>query len=168
MPVERDDDREDREQLPDDAYASDEDFDEDDEEFDEDDDLDEDDYADEDDDEDEDLDEADEDEDPRPMTATGGATRLDDDAIDDLLDELSDWELSEDGSALERTFQFEDFNEAFGFMTQVALFAERIDHHPEWFNCYKRVDVSLTTHSVGGLSGRDAAMARFMSDFVDD
>ena len=54
---------------------------------------------------------------------------LDDDQIDDLLDELDDWELTDDGKGIEKTFRFADFNEAFGFMTQVALFAERIDHH---------------------------------------
>lgn len=93
---------------------------------------------------------------------------LDDEQIDDLLDELDDWELTEDGKGIERTFRFDDFNEAFGFMTQVALYAERIDHHPEWFNVYNRVEVTLSTHDLGGLSSKDAAMARFMQDYFGD
>ena len=65
--------------------------------------------------------------------------------------------------AAKTTVQFKDFKEAWAFMTQVALFAEQHDHHPEWFNVYNRVEITLTTHDAGGLSERDVAMA----DFID-
>ena len=61
-----------------------------------------------------------------------------------------------------RKFVFVDFNQAFGFMTRVALMAEKLDHHPEWFNVYKTVDVTLSTHDCGGLSEKDIALASFM------
>jgi 4a-hydroxytetrahydrobiopterin dehydratase len=64
--------------------------------------------------------------------------------------------------ALTRSFKFADFNEAFAFMTRVALMAEKMDHHPEWFNVYSRVDVTLSTHDCGGVSARDIAMAKFI------
>jgi 4a-hydroxytetrahydrobiopterin dehydratase len=80
-----------------------------------------------------------------------------------LLAECPGWTLREDGKAIERSFRFADFSEAFGFMTRVALHAEKADHHPEWFNVYNRVDVTLTTHDADGLSQRDAAMARAMA-----
>ncbi len=72
---------------------------------------------------------------------------------------LPDWRLSADGSGVERQFRFDDFVEAFGFMTRVALLAERADHHPEWSNVYNRVTILLTTHDAGGLSTRDIALA---------
>ena len=65
------------------------------------------------------------------------------------------WALSEDGKALERSFRFKDFAQAFGFMAQMALVSEKADHHPEWFNVYNRVEVRLTTHDAGGLTARD-------------
>lgn len=83
------------------------------------------------------------------------------DAIQQALDALPDWTVRE--GKLHREFQFSDFNEAFGFMTAVALYAERRDHHPEWFNVYNRVVVDLSTHDVGGISQADIDMARFMS-----
>ena len=76
------------------------------------------------------------------------------------LSELSEWTLVRDGKAIERTFAFADFSEAFAFMTRVALLAEQHDHHPEWSNVYNRVEIALTTHDAGGLSTRDVAMAR--------
>lgn len=72
------------------------------------------------------------------------------------------WELAREGKAMARTFRFKDFCEAWGFMNRVALLAEAQDHHPEWFNVYNRVEVTLTTHDAGesgGLSARDARMA---------
>jgi len=92
--------------------------------------------------------------------------RLTDAERDALLAELPDWQLREDGRAVVRTFRFADFSEAWAFMTRVALYAEKADHHPEWFNVYNRVDVTLTTHDADGLSARDAAMARAMEGFV--
>ena len=86
--------------------------------------------------------------------------RLSDSEVAALLTELPDWTLRADGKALERSFKFADFNAAFGFMTRVALYADKHDHHPEWSNVYNRVEITLTTHDAGGLSARDAAMAR--------
>ena len=79
-----------------------------------------------------------------------------------LLMELSDWSKVEGRDAIVRTFTFKTFNRAFGFMSRVAMQAEKLDHHPEWFNAYTRVEVTLTTHDCGGLSELDARMARFM------
>ena len=79
---------------------------------------------------------------------------------DALLTELPDWSLAQDGKSIERNLQFEDFSEAWAFMNRVALLAEKMDHHPEWFNVYNEVEITLTTHDAGGLSKRDAKMAR--------
>ena len=79
---------------------------------------------------------------------------------------LPHWALREDGLAISRTFRFTDFAEAFGFMTRVAILAEKADHHPEWFNVYNRVDITLTTHDAGGLSKRDVALAGVISAMV--
>ena len=75
------------------------------------------------------------------------------------LSALSNWSLSREGKAIVRTVTFADFSEAFAFMTRVALLAESRDHHPEWFNVYNRVDITLTTHDAGGLSQRDVELA---------
>ncbi len=77
---------------------------------------------------------------------------------------LSGWRDVEGRDAITRKFNFENFSDAFDFMTQIALYAERVDHHPEWFNVYSRVEITLTTHDAGGLSQRDIAMARFIDD----
>ena len=92
--------------------------------------------------------------------------RLSDAERDVLLAELPAWTLREDVRAIVRTFRFADFSAAWAFMNRVALYAEKADHHPEWFNVYNRVDVTLTTHDADGLSVRDAAMARAMEGFV--
>ena len=79
-----------------------------------------------------------------------------------LLADHPEWSRARDGKAIARTFRFRDFSEAWGFMNRVALLAEAQDHHPEWFNVYNRVEVTLTTHDAGesgGLSARDARMA---------
>jgi 4a-hydroxytetrahydrobiopterin dehydratase len=86
--------------------------------------------------------------------------RLTDTERDAMLADLAGWSLRADGLAIERTFTFADFVSAFGFMTRVALLAEKADHHPEWFNVYNRVAITLTTHDAGGLSQRDAALAK--------
>ena len=83
-----------------------------------------------------------------------------------VLDELADWALSGDGLAIEIDLEFDDFNEAFGFMARVALHAEKVDHHPEWSNVYNKVHVRLTTHDAGGLSARDVEMARFIDGLI--
>lgn len=79
---------------------------------------------------------------------------------DAALAELPEWSLTRGGKAIARSLRFADFNEAFGFMTRVALLADRADHHPEWSNVYNRVDIELTTHDAGGLSQRDIALAK--------
>ena len=89
--------------------------------------------------------------------------RLTETELADLLSELPGWTLREDGKAIVRTFRFADFNEAFGFMTRVAIYADKADHHPEWFNVYNRVEITLTTHDAGGVSARDAAMVEWLA-----
>ena len=83
-----------------------------------------------------------------------------------LLSDHPDWELAREGKAIKRTFQFGDFSEAWGFMSRVALIADSHDHHPEWFNVYAKVEITLTTHDAGGLSIRDAKMARAIDKLV--
>ena len=78
------------------------------------------------------------------------------------LARLSGWSEVEGRDAIAKTFTFTDFNAAFGFMTRVALVAEKLDHHPEWFNVYKTVNVTLATHDAGGLTGLDIELAQAM------
>ena len=85
---------------------------------------------------------------------------------DNWLDALEEWDLSRDGDAIHRQFSFRDFNEAFGFMTRVALLAEQRDHHPEWSNVYDTVEITLTTHDAGGLSLRDVNMAKTIDTLI--
>ncbi len=92
--------------------------------------------------------------------------RLNDTQTTELLAELEGWSLQDDRHAIQKTFKFKDFNEAFGFMSRSALLAEKMDHHPEWFNVYNRVEVTLTTHDANGLSARDAKMAKAMDGWV--
>lgn len=92
--------------------------------------------------------------------------RLSDAERDAALAELPGWTLRADGLAIQRTLKFADFTEAFGFMARVALQAEKADHHPEWFNVWNRVDITLTTHDAGGLSQRDVALARVIDGSV--
>ena len=77
------------------------------------------------------------------------------------------WEVVDGRDAIRRSFKFENFNQAFGWMTQVAMQAEKIDHHPEWSNVYNSVDVVLSTHSVGGLSFLDIKLAHFMDKIAN-
>lgn len=93
-------------------------------------------------------------------------TRLTDAERQAALAELADWSLVDGRDAIERTFRFKTFNAAFGFMTRVAIEADKRDHHPEWFNVYDRVEITLSTHDVGGLSARDVALARFIDAIV--
>lgn len=87
--------------------------------------------------------------------------RLEASEIELALSSLSGWSLRE--GKLHRTFKFADFVHAFGFMTKVALIAERMDHHPEWSNVYNTVSVDLTTHDCKGLSARDVKLAAAIS-----
>ena len=84
--------------------------------------------------------------------------------INEQLAALPGWSLDQD--KLYRRFTFENFVEAFGFMSQVALLAERMDHHPEWFNVYNRVEIHLTTHDAGGISERDFTLARGIEKLI--
>lgn len=93
--------------------------------------------------------------------------QLDEDERAAALDALGEWDYDEARDAITRSFKFTDFVEAFGFMTRVAILAEKADHHPEWSNVYNRVDVLLTTHDAGGLSARDVALARAIDALVD-
>jgi len=82
------------------------------------------------------------------------------------ISELSGWEIVEGRDAIRKIFQFGDFNEAFGFMSRVALKADQMDHHPEWFNVYNKVDVLLSTHDADGVTTLDLDLARFMDAIV--
>jgi 4a-hydroxytetrahydrobiopterin dehydratase len=81
----------------------------------------------------------------------------------ELLPALTGWTVQADRDAIQKTYTFADFATAFGFMSTVALIAEKMDHHPEWFNVYNRVEVTLTTHDAKGLSMRDILLARAMN-----
>jgi 4a-hydroxytetrahydrobiopterin dehydratase len=80
------------------------------------------------------------------------------------LSQLSGWTAVDGRDAIQKTFRFADFNEAFGWMTRIALAAEKLDHHPEWFNVYNRVEVLLATHDADGVTELDVTLARLMDD----
>jgi 4a-hydroxytetrahydrobiopterin dehydratase len=88
--------------------------------------------------------------------------QLDHTLLPDLLARLPGWTLDAGAGAISRHLEFADFNEAFSFMTRVALIAERRDHHPEWSNAYNVVDITLTTHDARGLTMKDIELARFI------
>lgn len=90
------------------------------------------------------------------------AEKLSGQARHDALGKLKGWRTLDERDAIAKTFVFTDFNAAFGFMTRVALVAEKLDHHPEWSNVYKTVEVTLSTHDAGGLTERDIALAEAM------
>lgn len=94
--------------------------------------------------------------------------RLSDTGRKTMLEPLfaSGWQMVDDRDAITKTFEFKDFTEAFGWMTQAALWAEKWGHHPEWSNVYKTVTVVLTTHDVDGLSALDAKLARKMDSIL--
>ena len=84
----------------------------------------------------------------------------------EVLGGLDGWTDSQDRDAIEKTFTFANFNAAFGFMTRAAMMAEKMDHHPEWFNVYNRVQVTLTTHDAGGVTGKDVRLAKAMESYA--
>jgi 4a-hydroxytetrahydrobiopterin dehydratase len=88
--------------------------------------------------------------------------KLGEGAIGEALAGLDGWARSDDGIAIEKSYRFKSFREAFGFMTEGALAAEKFNHHPEWFNVYNRVDVRLTNHDAGGLTELDFKLAAAM------
>ncbi|WP_410795955.1 4a-hydroxytetrahydrobiopterin dehydratase [Parvularcula sp. LCG005] len=92
--------------------------------------------------------------------------KLSDDERALFFKEFSNWTPAPDRDAATATFKLKDFNAAFGFMTRIALKADKMDHHPEWFNVYNRVEITLTTHDADGLSARDVEMARFIASIT--
>ena len=91
------------------------------------------------------------------------AEKLTGNARKSALAQLNGWSEAKDRDAINRTFTFRDFNEAFGFMSRVALVAEKNDHHPEWRNVYKTVEVVLATHDAGGVTALDIELAKAMN-----
>lgn len=79
----------------------------------------------------------------------------------------SGWTMVENRDAIYREYVFKDFNEAFGFMTRIALKADKMDHHPEWFNVYNKVQITLSSHDVSGLSQRDVKLATFINSAAE-
>jgi 4a-hydroxytetrahydrobiopterin dehydratase len=94
--------------------------------------------------------------------------KLEGDARAQALSGLDGWSEDEGRDAISKSFTFADFNEAFGWMTRAALVAEKMDHHPEWFNVWNRVDVTLSTHSAGGLTDLDIRLAKKMDAIKPD
>jgi len=92
--------------------------------------------------------------------------KLDANARAAALKELPEWREVDGREAIARTFRLKDFNQAFAFMTRVALLAEKMNHHPEWFNVYNRVEVTLATHDAGGVTEKDIAMAKAMDRYA--
>ncbi|MFY9602663.1 MAG: 4a-hydroxytetrahydrobiopterin dehydratase [Pseudolabrys sp.] len=90
------------------------------------------------------------------------AQKLTGDARKSALARLNGWSETAGRDAITKKFVFKDFNQAFGFMTRAALIAEKLDHHPEWFNVYKTVEVTLSTHDAGGLTELDVKLAEAM------
>lgn len=90
------------------------------------------------------------------------ASKLDEAARKGMAQRLPGWTMVDGRDAITRSFKFKDFNAAFGFMTRAALIAEQMNHHPEWFNVWNRVDVTLSTHDAGGLTERDLKLAEAM------
>jgi 4a-hydroxytetrahydrobiopterin dehydratase len=94
--------------------------------------------------------------------------KLDPSARTAALKELSLWHETPGRDAIGRKFEFRNFSEAFAFMTRSALLAESMDHHPEWFNVYNRVEVTLSTHDAGGVTENDVKMAKAMDGYVSN
>lgn len=90
-----------------------------------------------------------------------GLAKLSDDQIKEKLKELQGWQLV--NGKLHKEFQFKDFNQAFGFMTRAAIHAEKMDHHPEWFNVYNKLKVDLMTHDAGGITENDVKLAKILN-----
>lgn len=82
------------------------------------------------------------------------------------LAQLNGWQIAKDRDAIQRSLKFADFNEAFGFMTRVAIKAQEMDHHPEWFNVYNKVDITLSTHEANGLTELDIKLASFIDSIT--
>ena len=83
--------------------------------------------------------------------------------ISQTLENLEGWNISDDGKSIEKQFKFKTFSQAWGFMSRIALKAEKMDHHPDWANSYNTVEVSLSTHDKGGVTENDTKLAEFMN-----
>jgi len=92
--------------------------------------------------------------------------KLTSDELKALLAELPGWKTDASATSIHRSFEFADFNEAFGFMTRIAIKAQEMDHHPEWSNVYNKVEIMLSTHEAKGLTSRDATLARFIGSIA--
>ena len=92
-------------------------------------------------------------------------TKLTIEELKQALKRLPDWEIAREREAIVRKFQFVDFDAAFAFMTRSALLAAKMDHHPEWFNVYNKVDVTLATHDAGGVTQKDIDLATAMDGY---
>ena len=90
-----------------------------------------------------------------------GLAKLSDDQVKEKLKELQGWQLV--NGKLHKEFQFKDFNQTFGFMTRAAMHAEKMDHHPEWFNVYNKLKVDLMTHDAGGITENDVKLAKILN-----
>ena len=90
--------------------------------------------------------------------------RLSELEIEEELKQLSEWRIKND--KLHKEFKFDNFNQAFGFMTRAAMEIEKMNHHPEWFNVYNRITVELTTHDAGGITKNDVNLARILNTLV--
>ena len=88
---------------------------------------------------------------------------LSSDDLSKLIDqEALDWKIIEDGKKIKKTFKFKSFIEAFSFMSKIAIYAEKMDHHPEWSNVYNKVEICLTTHDAGGITEKDVDLINFI------
>ena len=88
---------------------------------------------------------------------------LSSDDLSKLIDqETLDWEIIDDGKKIKKTFKFKSFIEAFSFMSKIAIYAEKKDHHPEWSNVYNKVEICLTTHDAGGITEKDVDLINFI------
>jgi 4a-hydroxytetrahydrobiopterin dehydratase len=101
---------------------------------------------------------------PDERTGMGSGKKLDDSELGERLQALPGWTVRD--GRLRRELRFDDFSDAFAFMTRVALLAERLDHHPDWSNVYDRVTIELVTHDAGGITERDIELARGVSKLV--
>ena len=90
--------------------------------------------------------------------------KLSESSIEEKLKNLPGWNIKKD--KLHKEFQFNDFNQAFGFMTRAAMEIEKMNHHPEWFNVYNRITVELTTHDAGGITDNDVNLARILNSLI--
>ena len=104
----------------------------------------------------------------QPRKAVPMAKRLSGETRTRALEALQGrgWTMVEGRDAVHKTFQFKNFNEAFGVMSRVALYAETVNHHPEWFNVWRTLEITLSTHEAGGLSELDVAMAEFIDELT--